>query len=277
MTAPGMVSAAQAEDAGPRFSPEEGLLRLPPAALEVLAAWHTQPRDPQLDDASPTVSILHEIGAITPQGVHPLLEPIARAVARPLVRFELLVGWPSPPCRVAGWFAPGWAVLALPEPDGSSEQVGIVGVHPTRVPGVIATVTGLGPRPAPGVAQPIVLPPAAARALVFGEGGIGSAAVLDAIGMDGPSHTSLQQMADGVVRTWKAQSRWPLGSNTAVRELRVVDSGDAGLWLWLDATVAGRNVTKLGPVTSSVVWRHLTDLLPDADDFHCGAHVGDER
>lgn len=259
----------------PAFSPEEGLLRLPPSGLRALAGWDQRPRDRRMPaDESEAASLLAQLGIVGPDGVHPLLQPVSAALARPLVRLDVRVGLPAPPSSVNGWVVPGWAVFSLPARGGTHELRDIVAVHPTRVPGVIATVTSLGPRPIPCLPAPVILPTAAARALIFGQGGLHQAAVLDAAKVEDPSRGALEQLAALRIRTWRARSRWAPAHQVASRELRVVDGGQAGLWIWTDATVEGRQVTQLVAVSSSVVWQRVTALLPDGDDWAPRGDVG---
>ncbi|MFN2556416.1 MAG: hypothetical protein ABR592_06000 [Nitriliruptorales bacterium] len=256
-----------AGDTTPTFSPEDGLLRLPPAALGALAAWGERPETPKLRADSPeTIHLLSKLGVAGPHGLHPLLEPMATTLARPLVRLRLRVGTPAPPLEVSGWIVPGWAVFSLPV-SGKADLRDIVAVHPTRLPGMIATVVSLGPRPGLCLPGPVILPTAAARALIFEQGGLDSRSVLSAAGVEEPWHEALERLAALRIRTWSARSTWPLGNEVASRRVRVIDGGEAGLWLWTDATIEGRPVTQLTAVVPAVVWGHVTALLPDADDF----------
>ncbi|MGH8902349.1 MAG: hypothetical protein ACRDYA_11870 [Egibacteraceae bacterium] len=251
----------------PTFSPEDGLLRLPADGLRALAAWGQRPRARRLRaDETEATSLLTELGVVGPDGVHPLLHPVSKTLARPLVRIDVRVGFPASPSVVNGWVVPGWAVFSLPVRGTTRGLRDIVAVHPTRVPGVVAMVTSLGPRPIPCLPAPVVLPTAAARALVFAQGGLDQAAVLDAAKVEEPWRGALERLAALRIRTWAARSRWAPANQVASRALRVVDGGEAGLWIWTDATVEGRPVTQLVAVASSVVWRHVTALLPDGDD-----------
>lgn len=254
-------------DTTPTFAPEDGLLRLPPASLGALAAWDERPEDPRLPADSPeTTQLLTRLGVVGPRGLHPLLHPIAAALARPLVRLRLRVGAPAPPLDVSGWIVPGWAVFSLPV-TGISDLRDIVTVHPTRLPGVIATVVSLGPRPGPCLPGRVILPTAAARALIFEQGGLDPRSVLSAAGVEEPWREALERLVALRVRTWSAHSSWPVGSQVASRRVRVVDGGEAGLWLWTDVTIEGHPVTQLTAVVPAVVWGRVTALLPDADDF----------
>ncbi|MDP8931240.1 MAG: hypothetical protein M3O70_22390 [Actinomycetota bacterium] len=199
-----------------------------------------------------------------PDGLHPLLRPVSAALARPLVRVLLKLGTPA--STMSGWIVPGWAVFSLPV-GGRSGLRDIVAVHPTRLPGVIATVVSLGPRPSTELPGPVILPTPAARALVFGQGGLDPTAVLTAAAVEEPWRDALERLAALRILTWSARSRWPLAGEIVARMVHVVDGGEGGLWLWTDADIEGHAVARLTPVTSSVVWRHLTALLPDADDF----------
>ena len=256
---------------GPVFSPEQGLLRLPRHGLRALAAHHRRRAGRPLPPGEAKASrLLEELGVVGTGGVYPLLEAVADTVAHPLVRLRLQVGRPAPPLTVLGWVAPGWGVFTLPVQDASRELWDVVQVHPTRVPGVLATVIGLGPRPGPSLWGSVVLPTEAARSLAFAEDGLDPQAVLRAAGVDEPWRGALAHLAGAVARTWAAGARWPRGDEVVGRQLRVVDGGGVGLWLWTDATIEGRALTRLAPATSSSVWRRLTALLPDADDFRPG-------
>ncbi len=251
----------------PTFSPEDGLLRLPLAALGALGALDERPEDPKYRAGSPeTIHLLTQMGVVGPLGLHPLLDSIAAALARPLVRVRLRVGIPASPTIVSGWIVPGRAVLSLPVP-GTPDLRDIVTVHPTRLPGVITTVVSLGPRPSPRLPGPVILPTAAARALIFEQGGLHPKSVLSAAGVEEPWREALERLVDLRIRTWSARSSWTSGSHVASRRVRVVDGGEAGVWLWTDAIIEGHEVTQLTAVVPAVIWGHVTALLPDADDF----------
>lgn len=147
------------------------------------------------------------------------------------------------------------AVLATLE-DGDLE---LSTTLPAGLPGALARLTGLGPRP--GSDEAAVTVPVTAEILdaLLGEERRGRRAAAMRIGIAAPDRGPLAaDLASGRWNAWRARTAWAdTGDGTAGRDLTVLDTPH-GLLL---ARPVGDGV-ELAPAQPSQVWRMLVRLLP---------------
>ena len=241
---------------------QAGVLRLSRPALAALATLtgaSTAAAEPPADS---TLVALQSAGLLGPAGLHPVMVPIAAAVADPLVelRFDLL--GPGTPVECPGWISPDVAVLAIPGPDGLDE---IVVVHTSFLPARLAALIGLGPRPAAR------LPAGSLRADIGLLEALLSGLVSSAedvrrhVGPAVPEALvdAAVAISRGIRLHWRATTMWGDPARPSLRTHEVVESRAGTFWV-VERIFAG---TELSPITPTGLWRLLIGLLPSDDEL----------
>jgi hypothetical protein len=216
------VTAAPELDAG------QGRLLIGEATLRVLVAHAADPVGVAVQDgdAVAQLAVLAEAGIISGGRAHPAVADAVAAIVRPdICTLELSHSGKA----MQGWVSHEAAALLLPARD--DERRTLLALHPTVVPGALAPLVDLGPRPGGGDDREPCAP--------------------DAI-------------AD-VVRRWRLVAEWRLPDETPGSDgLEVIDSA-TGLWLVTGAPVAeppdAAAELLAWPVTPTLVWRHIVRLV----------------
>ncbi len=207
--------------AAPELSAEEGRLIISEPTLRVLVAHAADPVDVVLQgpEAVRELAALQAAGVIAGGRAHPAVAGALAAIVRPeICTLELSYSGKA----MQGWIAYDAAALLLPARDGGDGRRTLLALHPTVVPGAIATLVDLGPRPLPEAREPV--PHGAVPA---------------------------------VVRRWRLEAVWQLaGDVTGGDGLEVIDSAD-GLWLLTE----GEGESIAWPVTPTLVWRHIVRVV----------------
>ena len=241
-----------------RFDRRSGRLRLDQPACDALLAWAGG-----AEAAGPGIAELREAGVIVRGRPHAAVAPAVHALSEPVCRLQVeLRPGDGAERGGSGWVMSQAAALLLDLPEGLRE---LVTVHPTFVPAGLARVVGLGPRPRVP-AEPLHLPEPLAAALT-GPDVTARRDAADSISnhLDGTTaRRVVRSLGRGSAGYWSVRASWPAAPDRAgERLLRVVDTGDAGLWL----VEPGDGLTALWPTTPTVVWRALTALLPGDDEL----------
>jgi hypothetical protein len=222
------VSAAPELDAG------QGRLLIGEATLRVLVAHAADPVGVavQEGDAVPQLALLAEAGIISGGRAHPAVADALAAIVRPDVcTLELSHSGKA----MQGWMSHEAAAPLLPPRDDGRRA--LLALHPTVVPGALASLVDLGPRPG---------------------------------GEDGREPCVPDAVAD-VTRRWQLVAQWRLPDETPGSDgLEVIDSA-SGLWLVTGAPVAGppdpESSTPVAaaslawPVTPTLVWRQIVRVV----------------
>lgn len=207
--------------APPELDAAEGRLIIGEPTLRVLVAHAADPVDVALQgpEAVRELAALQAAGVIAGGRAHPALAGALAAIVRPeICTLELSYSGKA----MQGWVAYDAAALLLPARDGGDGRRTLLAVHPTVVPGAIAAVVDLGPRPVADVRE--ALP-----------------------------HGAVPR----VVRRWRLEATWRLaGDVTGGDGLEVLDSAN-GLWL----LTAGEGQSIAWPVTPTLVWRHIVRVV----------------
>jgi hypothetical protein len=243
---------------------EAGLLRLSRPALQALATLTAGPAAPLPVDppAEATLGALESAGLVGPTGLHPVMAPIAAAVADPLVRIRFDHLGPGTPVECPGWISPDVAVLAVPGPDGLDE---IVAVETSFLPARLAGLIGLGPRPGPR------LPAGSVRADIGLLEALLSGLVASAedvrrhVGPAVPQALvdAVVAISEGIRLHWRVATTWGGPARPTTRTHEVVESRAGTFWV-VHRDFAG---TALSPITPTGLWRLLIGLLPGDDEF----------
>ena len=243
---------------------EAGVLRLSRPALQALATLTGGPAAPLPVDspAETTLGALESAGLVGPTGLHPVMAPIAAAVADPVVRIRFDHLGPGTPVECPGWISPDVAVLAVPGSDGLDE---ILAVETSFLPARLAALIGLGPRPVPR------LPPGSVRADIGLLEALLSGLVATAedvrrhVGPVVPQALvdAAVAISDGIRLHWRATTTWGDPARPATRTHEVVESQAGTFWV-VHRDFAG---TELTPISPTGVWRLLIGLLPGDDEL----------
>jgi hypothetical protein len=141
--------------AAPELSVADGRLIIGEPTLRVLVAHAADPVDVVLQgpEAVRELAALQAAGVIAGGRAHPAVAGALAAIVRPeICTLELSYSGKA----MQGWIAYDAAALLLPARDGGDGRRTLLALHPTVVPGAIAALVDLGPRP---VADPSVRPP----------------------------------------------------------------------------------------------------------------------
>jgi len=217
-TAPAAVAAAQ-------FDPASGVLIVTDAGFEALRA--AARREPPGPDAVADTEALEECGALVAGRPHPALESALAPTSDPLL--ELTITWDESVAR--GWAHSDRASLLVPI--GRSEHRRLVGLPASLLPGVLAGMLGLAPRPAAADREPVDLGSAELGRLVAEQ----------------------REALAGLRGHWRVDARWI--EEQRMEMLEVLDA-EQGLWL----VVPQEGGAQLRPTRAAEVWRHLTGLIP---------------
>lgn len=178
------------------------------------------------------------------------------ALERGLGRATLRLGAPAAPWAVPLRWSPASALALVPDP----QDRGVLDVLPLpspALPELVARIVDLGPRPEPMVTAPLLLPAEVLDVWLRGA----PRSVLDAAVDDPGSRRVLVALRHQLRVTWAVTSELPTSDGRLVsRAIRVVDAGDAGLWLLHRVPEAG-GVALLDGVTSTAVWDLLAGVL----------------
>lgn len=223
--------------AAPELSVAEGRLIIGEPTLRVLVAHAADPVDAVLQgpEAVRELAALQAAGVIAGGRAHPAVAGALAAIVRPeICTLELSYSGKA----MQGWIAYDAAALLLPARDGGDGRRTLLALHPTVVPGAIAALVDLGPRP---VADPSVRPP----------DDLGPRGVADV--REPVPHGAVP----GVVRRWRLEAAWRLAGGVAGGDgLEVLDGAD-GLWLLTE----GEGESIAWPVTPTLVWRHIVRVV----------------
>jgi hypothetical protein len=232
---------------------EAGVLRLSRPALEALASMAGPSLVPPAEE---TLGDLRAAGLLSPAGLHPMMEPIAAAVAHPVVRLRFDYLGPGTPVECPGWISSVVAVLALPGPDGLDE---IVAVDTSFLPNRLAVIVGLGPRPGPRTSGSVRADVGLLEALISGM--VTTAEdVRRHVGpvVPQPLLEAVLELSQGIRRHWRVLTTWGQASPPAVRSHEVVEGPTGEFWL-VRREFGG---TELSPITPTGLWRLFIGLLP---------------
>jgi hypothetical protein len=241
---------------------DAGVLRLSRPALEALVTLARGPAARPDPAAEAALVALEAAGLIGPAGLHPVMAPIAAAVADPLVELRFDHLGPGTPVECPGWVSPDVAVLAVPGADGLDE---IVAVETSFLPTRLADLVGLGPRPGPrlpagSVRADIGLLEALLSGLVASAedvrrhvGPVVPQALVDAA----------VAISEGIRLHWRVTTTWGDPARPARRTHEVVESLAGTFWL-VRRDFAG---TELTPITPTGLWRLLIGLLPGDEEL----------
>lgn len=213
--------------AEPELDADRGRLRLAEPTLQALIAHAADPVAAVLeDDALPELARLRAAGVIRGGESHPAFAGALAAIVRPsLCTLQLSYDGRA----MQGWASYEDAALLLPAREGADERRTLLAVHPTLLPGALARLVGLAPRPRPEGAAPVS----------YEEGTL-----------------------DGVIRRWRLEAAWTLASGTAGgTTLEMVDT-EGGIWL-LQPTDEGTPMA--WPVTPTFAWRQLVRVVMRRD------------
>jgi hypothetical protein len=243
---------------------EAGVLRLSRPALEALATLTAEPARPLpvVPPAETTLDALERAGLVGPTGLHPMMAPIAAAVADPVVRIRFDRLGPGTPVECPGWISPHVAVLAVPGPDGLDQ---ILAVETSFLPARLAGLVGLGPRPGPRLPAGSVPADVGLLEALF-TGMVASAEdVRRHVGPAVPQGLvdAVVAISDGVRLHWRVATTWGDPARPATRGHEVVESRAGTFWL-VHRDFAGAELT---PITPTGLWRLLIGLLPGDDEL----------
>jgi hypothetical protein len=209
----------------PELDAEQGRLVIGESALRVLLAHTADPVSVALegDDAVRELAALQGAGVIEGGRAHPAVAGALAAIVRPeLCTLELSYAGKA----MQGWLSYGAAALLLPSRSEGEARRTLLALHPTVVPGALAALVDLGPRPRTGAPEPRVVTPGA--------------------------------FAD-VRRRWRLEAAWTLPGDVAGGDgLEVIDSAD-GLWMLTTGDEGGQPIA--WPVTPTLVWRQLVRIV----------------
>lgn len=250
-----------------------GILRMSRRALDAVAALASP--GPEAGAAAVdavaagTLDPLREAGLLDATGLHPMISPIAAALAAPVVRLRFLDLGPGPAVESPGWVSPDVAVLALPGPAGLDVDMHeIVAVDTPFLPHRLAALAGLGPRPAHWITEPLKADPGLFEAILSGL----AATVSDIRSHVGP--TVPQPLIEAVLefsgnyrRHWRVSTAWgdspgPIGG----RSVEAVESPTGRLWR-VERPSGEQGGVVLSPATPTGLWRLFIGLLPGDDEL----------
>jgi hypothetical protein len=189
------------------------------------------------------------------------LEPVAAAIADPLVRLslEVLGGRPGVTCE--GWVSPETAVMTVPLSDDPDPVSDVVVVPPALLAAAVAKLVALGPRPRPPVTGLLYLERAALGRLL--EARDARAVVADDV--DDDVVAALDELAEGLRLHWRVTATWTTPDGREPRRVvEAVDGGGAGIWLVAEIPEGG---LALAPTTPTALWRQLATLLPSDEEL----------
>lgn len=209
----------------PELDAEQGRLLIGEATLRVLLAHTADPVAVALegDEAVRELAALQGAGVIAGGRAHPSLAGALAAIVQPeLCTIELSHSGKA----MQGWLAYDAAALLLPSRSEGEPRRTLLALHPTVVPGALAALVDLGPRPRTGAPEPRVYTPEA---------------------------------FPDVRRRWRLEAAWSLpGDVTGGDGLEVLDSAD-GLWMLTTGDEGGQPIA--WPVTATLVWRQLVRIV----------------
>ena len=213
-----MTGAPELDEGGSRLLVGEETLR-------VLVAHAADPVDVALQgpDAVRELAALQAAGVITGGRAHPALAGSLAAIVRPTIcTLELSQSRKA----MQGWVSHDAAALLLPERDDGGGRRQLLALHPTVVPGVLASLVELGPRARSDAGEPLAWTPGA---------------------------------IDGVTRRWRLEAAWVLEDGRSGGDgLEVLDTPDR-LWLLTTGDEGGQPIA--WPVTPTLVWRQIVRLV----------------
>lgn len=229
-------------DAVVRFDPATGMLVATETGFEALrSAARDQPPDPA---AKADADALSECGALVAGRPHPALEHALAPTLAPAL--ELNLSWGDAVAR--GWADARSASLLVPLATGQLRR--LASLPASLLPGVLAGMVGLRPRPAPKGREPVELGPAELGRLIAEQRGQAPAIAAQAAPPSGATGA-----VAGLRAHWRINAHWV--QRQQMEMLEVIDA-EHGLWLVLPAESGAR----LEPTHAAAIWRHLTGLIP---------------
>jgi hypothetical protein len=226
----------------PELDAERGRLLIGEPTLRVLVAHAADPVDVALqgEEAVRELAALQAAGVIAGGRAHPSVAGALAAMVRPeLCTLELSYSGKA----MQGWLTYDAAALLLPERDGGEGRRTLLALHPTVVPGALAALVDLGPRPAAGARGPRVYTPEPR---------------VSTPGAPEP-RVSTPDSFPQVRRRWRLEATWRLPDGvTGGDGLEVLDSAD-GLWMLTTGDERGQPIA--WPVTPTLVWRQIVRVV----------------
>lgn len=255
------------------FDADSGRLRLEPAELDALVSTH---RDgaaaPAEGSAMSERTSLHDVGALTSDGVHPALAPGLDALLDPWCELGVVVTGNAGAQLHQAWVAPEAAAVLLQLPEGWQE---FATLPPAFLPVTVARVVRLGrrgtdqtaPRPETAESESFELPTSLVRELLAEDERARRGAALRLVGALPESAPGwIQAATEGAWRAWQVETRWlDPADQIAGRALTVLDS-PAGL-LAVQGPAEEVEQVSVVPATPSTLWRELTVLLPGDEEM----------
>lgn len=209
----------------PELDADQGRLLIGETTLRVLLAHTADPVAVALegDEAVRELAALQGAGVIEGGRAHPAVAGALAAIVRPeLCTLELSHSGKA----MQGWLSFGAAALLLPSRSAGEARRTLLALHPTVVPGALAALVELGPRPREGAPEPRVV---------------------------------TQDTFVDVRRRWRLEAAWTLPGDVAGGDgLEVIDSAD-GLWMLTTGDEGGQPIA--WPVTPTLVWRQLVRIV----------------
>jgi hypothetical protein len=191
---------------------------------------------------------------------HPAVAAALAAIGAPVCTLRLAVS-----ADVAhdvtgdGWVSGDAAAVLLDLPDGLRE---LVTVHPTFLPALLARVVRLGPRPALPVPS-VEVPAGRLAELVSPDDAVRERAA-DRTAAECGAEAAAHAMGSGLRRRWDIVASWPSAyGGTGQHAIQILDTR-AGLW---SVEPAGDQRVRLWPITSTMAWHALVQLLPTSEEL----------
>lgn len=228
------------------FDPTNGQLVAGEAAFEALRS--AARREPLNASAASQAQALTDCGALVAGRPHPALERVLAPTLAPVL--ELAVSRDDVVAR--GWADDRDASLLIPLSGGELRR--LAGVPVTLLPGVLAGMLGVGPRPGPAEREPVELESGQLGRLIAGERGQRAAEGQGAA--DSPEPPEAAAVVAGLRDHWRIDARWVEDGRAEM--LEAIDAA-RGLWLVMPRREGG---ARLEPTCATEVWRHLTGLIP---------------
>lgn len=223
-----------------RFDPATALLVVTEQGFEALLG--AARREPPGRGAATEVEALTACGALVAGRPHPVLESVLAPTLAPLLELTITSG----DTAGRGWSDAEHASLLVPVGGGWRRR--LAGMEASLLPGVLAGMLGLGPRPVPEGREPVELEVAQLGRLIARERGQARAG-----GAQLPPEAAAA--VAGLRAHWRVDAGWV--EEQRLEMLEVLDA-DRGLWL----VVPQEGGVRMQPTHAAEVWRHLTGLIP---------------